>query len=71
MATRIENACLGCTLDICDDRSAECKFVQITRSEKQADAQLKEDIITILGRLVGEKAVDQARANAIKATATV
>lgn len=71
MPTRIEKACLGCTLDICDDRSAECKFVQITRSEKDAEAQLKDDIITILGRLVGEKAVDRARANAINGTANL
>jgi hypothetical protein len=64
MPTILEKACLGCTLDICDDRSAECKFVTITRNEKDAEAKLKEDIITILGRLVGEKAVDEARARA-------
>lgn len=28
-----EKACLNCTLPICDDRSAECAFVQITRGD--------------------------------------
>jgi hypothetical protein len=71
MPTPLEKICMGCTLPICDDKDAACKFIQIERRTKRhrreatkAEAKLKEDIITILGRLVGEKAVDEARARA-------
>lgn len=33
--TEREKACLGCTLPICDDRSKECRFVQITRVDRR------------------------------------
>lgn len=64
MPKRLEKVCLDCTLPLCNDRAADCKYVQITRSEKDAEAHLKEDIIAILGRLIGEKAVDEAKAKA-------
>jgi len=32
MPTDREKLCLQCTLDICDDRSKECAFTQITRN---------------------------------------
>lgn len=31
-AADLKKACRECTLPICDDRAAECKFVQIMRS---------------------------------------
>lgn len=72
MAGNLEKACLGCSLPICDDRDARCKFTQITRSTRRnrdrrarrqarETEQMKEDIIQILGRLIGQKAVDEAR----------
>lgn len=83
MPSELEKACLGCTLAICDDKSAECRFVQIKRSRPIApvaknrlrnmkrgrtrarlERQVKDDIIAILGRLIGEKAVDEARRRA-------
>lgn len=71
MARSTKDVCLGCTLQICDDKDAACKFLQITRStssrkrkKSKADENLKNDIIAILGRLIGEKAIDQAKANA-------
>lgn len=71
MPIDLDKVCLGCVLPICDDTSKKCKYVQIERSGKRrrkrnskAEAKLKEDIITILGRLVGEKAVDAAKARA-------
>jgi hypothetical protein len=36
MPTELDKVCLGCTLLECDDRSAECKFVQITRQVRPA-----------------------------------
>lgn len=35
MSKTLEKACLECTLPICDDRSKECAFVQITRKPAQ------------------------------------
>lgn len=32
IGSELEKACLNCTLPICDDKDAECLFVQITRS---------------------------------------
>jgi len=32
MPTEHEKLCLQCTLPVCDDRSAECAFTQITRN---------------------------------------
>jgi len=32
MPTEREKLCLDCTLDICDDRSKECAYTQITRN---------------------------------------
>lgn len=33
MLSGLEKVCMECTLPICDDKSAECAFVQITRTE--------------------------------------
>lgn len=31
MRSELDKACLGCQLPICDDKAAECAFVQIKR----------------------------------------
>jgi hypothetical protein len=31
-----EKICLGCSLPICDEKSKECRFVQITRKDRSA-----------------------------------
>ena len=72
-----EGVCLNCTLIApqCDGNDAGCRFVAITRGKRNArerrlrrrsreNEQIKSDIIAILGKLIGEKAIDQARAAA-------
>lgn len=47
----LKKACLECTLPICDDRSKECRYVQITRRRSKSNKegrQLCEDILAIL-----------------------
>lgn len=34
--TEREKVCLSCSLDICDDRSKECKFVQLQPKRQMA-----------------------------------
>ena len=35
--TAADKECLGCTLPICDDRSKECRFVQIIGSKDRTE----------------------------------
>jgi hypothetical protein len=85
MPSEIEKICLECVLPFCDDRSNDCRLVQIGSIRKKADPlkirrdtyrraakrrreretqQFKQDLLAILGSLIGEKAIDTAKANA-------
>lgn len=50
--TAAEKECEHCTLPICDDRSAECRYVQISgRVPLDPQTKLKRDILRIARRL--------------------